>query len=146
MFQIIYFALCFISSAAYSPRVGTPRNSFDDSPSVKVNFPSRRDFLTTTTAGALLGPNIIFQNSAKALAADDSRLLTDYGDPDFKFSFKVPTGWEKSIQSLPDRRKIVLYIKPGSDQKTLVFIAYTPVRSDFTSLGSFGSVDEVSRR
>eukprot|EP00534_Pseudo-nitzschia_fraudulenta_P016731 CAMPEP_0201251600 /NCGR_PEP_ID=MMETSP0852-20130820/66438_1 /ASSEMBLY_ACC=CAM_ASM_000632 /TAXON_ID=183588 /ORGANISM="Pseudo-nitzschia fraudulenta, Strain WWA7" /LENGTH=161 /DNA_ID=CAMNT_0047551203 /DNA_START=523 /DNA_END=1008 /DNA_ORIENTATION=- len=37
------------------------------------------------------------------------------------------------------------YFKPESNQKTLMFIAYTPTRDDFTSLGSFGSVDEVGQ-
>jgi len=32
-----------------------------------------------------------------------------------------------------------------SQIKTLAFIAYTPLRDDFTSLASFGSVDEVAQ-
>ena len=50
----------------------------------------------------------------------------------------VPSEWVKTEQTLPDRRKIILYFKPESNQKTLMFIAYTPTRDDFTSLGSFG--------
>lgn len=71
--------------------------------------------------------------------------LAEFKDPDCKFSIQMPTSWNASTQSLPDRRKIQLYIDPNSNQKTLVFIAYTPVRDDFTSLGSFGSVDQVAQ-
>jgi hypothetical protein len=106
------------------------------------SLPTRRGFLSSTTAGILAGSSSTFLHPLESVAEDD---MVDFEDPTWKFSVKVPTGWEQSVQSLPDRRRIVLYIKPGSDQKTLFFIAYTPVRADFTSLGSFGSVDAVSR-
>jgi hypothetical protein len=86
-------------------------------------------------AGLMIHPSTVY-------AAEE---LINYEDEQCKFSMKVPSTWEKSTQSLPDRRKIVLYVKPDSDKKSLVFVAYTPVRSDFTSLGSFGSVDEVAQ-
>ena len=64
------------------------------------------------------------------------------------YQISVPAAWEKNIQQLPDRRQITLFIDPtsGADGKTLFFEALTPVRDDFTSLGSFGSVDQVSSR
>jgi len=71
--------------------------------------------------------------------------MSPYDDKSCKFSINVPSEWVKTEQTLPDRRKIILYFKPESDQKTLMFIAYSPVRDDFTSLGSFGSVDEVAQ-
>ena len=64
-----------------------------------------------------------------------------YRDDLFKFQFKVPEGWTESTQELPDRRKIVLFSK---DSTPIMFVAYTPIRDDFTSLGSFGSVDQVA--
>ena len=76
--------------------------------------------------------------------AADNNALVSYQDPECNFQMMVPADWDKSVQTLPDRRKIVLYIKPNSDKKTLLFFAYTPIRDDFTSLGSFGSVDEVA--
>lgn len=95
--------------------------------------------LAVSAAAMLLG----IQNPASAAAASSGKLI-DYKDETLGFTMKIPSDWEPSIQSLPDRRKISLYIKPDSTQKTLMFMAYTPVRDDFTSLGSFGSVDEVS--
>jgi hypothetical protein len=80
-----------------------------------------------------------------AAAAESVTPLAKYDDPSCKFSIDLPTEWTKSEQTLPDRRRITLYIKPDSNQRTLIFIAYTPVRDDYTSLSSFGSVDEVGQ-
>ena len=98
---------------------------------------SRRDLFFATAAAT----SMAVVNPLGAIAADT---LIDYKDETVGFNLKVPSDWESSVQSLPDRRKIQLFIKPNSNQKTLLFFAYTPVRDDFTSLGSFGSVDEVS--
>jgi PsbP len=106
-----------------------------------LSSPTRREFLSSSAAGIIVGSGCLQPSSASA-----EENLGDFEDATWKFSIKVPTGWEQSVQSLPDRRKIVLYIKPDSNQKTLCFIAYTPVRADFTSLGSFGSVDAVSSK
>ena len=100
---------------------------------------SRRNLLATLA----LGTSALLIDPSKAFAADTSNLV-DLKDAVRKFSIKVPGDWDKTIQELPDRRQISLYIKPDSDQKTLMFFAFTPVRDDFTSLGSFGSVDQVS--
>lgn len=105
---------------------------------------SRRGILTSAaTIGAGVATTL-FARTASA-ATPPSTPLGLYEDPTCKFSIQLPTDWTKTEQTLPDRRKIVLYIKPDSDQKTLVFLAYTPVRADFTSLGSFGTVDEVAQ-
>merc|ERR1711935_239982 len=56
-----------------------------------------------------------------------------------------PSEWIQTERTLPDRRKINLWFQPESNQKTLMFVAYTPTRADFTSLGSFGSVEEVGQ-
>jgi hypothetical protein len=77
------------------------------------------------------------------------------------FQIKAPVQWKKSEQTLPDRRKIVLFVNDegtnndpsaaagvgggNGNEKDLMFIAYTPVRDDFTSLSSFGSVDQVAQ-
>jgi hypothetical protein len=135
--RILLLLLCAAPVVSYSPGWKVASTPVKES-----SIETRRGFLASASAAALastswlIGPQI-------AGAEED---LVDYQDADCKFSIKVPAGWEKSVQSLPDRRKIVLFFKPGSEQKTLMFIAYSPVRSDFTSLGSFGSVDEVSHR
>ena len=86
-------------------------------------------------------------NAADGVASSSptTPTLNNYKDEACKFSIDVPSDWIKNENTLPDRRKIDIYFKPDSDQKTLMFIAYTPVRSDFTTLGSFGSVDEVGQ-
>jgi len=71
-----------------------------------------------------------------------------YTDETAGFEVKTPSGWQKSEQSLPDRRKIILFVNDNdasSTNKDLMFIAYTPVRDDFTTLSSFGSVDQVGQ-
>jgi hypothetical protein len=45
-------------------------------------------------------------------------------------------------QELSDRRTLSLFLSP-SDPNTSLFVAYTPVRDDFASLGSFGSCEAV---
>ena len=128
---------CTALSYSHQNRAAVLR-AFDGPPSAEGLH--RRNFLAAAAAAPCsLG---VLSSSPKVASAAEE--LVYYKDEECKFSIKVPVSWERSIQTLPDRRKLVLYIKPNSDQKTLVFFAYTPVRADFTSLGSFGSVDEVS--
>jgi hypothetical protein len=130
-----------VAAAAYSPLLpsasvaGTV--SSNDASSVTTTLSSRRNILASAAA---LATSSLWVDPSRAV--EDG--LIDYQDADYGFKMKVPSDWQASVQALPDRRKIALYIKPNSDQKTLVFLAYTPIRADFTSLGSFGSVDEVS--
>lgn len=99
---------------------------------VGLSSVSRRQWLHTTAAAPFLVVST-------ASAAD----YTTYDDPTHGFSMEVPANWVQSTQSLPDRRRIQVWTDP-SDAQTLLFIAYTPVRDDFTSLASFGSVDQVA--
>ena len=131
---IFLFLLCCIPTLSYSPGWKDVRSPLRES-----EGETRRGFLAAATAAALT-PTLFLLGPQAAHAGED---LVDFQDAECKFSIGVPAGWEKTVQNLPDRRKIVLFFKPDSDMKTLVFVAYTPVRSDFTSLGSFGSVDEV---
>ncbi|GMH70559.1 hypothetical protein TL16_g05439 [Triparma laevis f. inornata] len=48
------------------------------------------------------------------------------------------------ISQLADRRVLELFVDPSSSD-TSMFVAYTPVRDDFTSLSSFGSLDQVAQ-
>eukprot|EP00979_Chaetoceros_neogracilis_P006515 scaffold1335_cov282-Chaetoceros_neogracile.AAC.4 len=71
-----------------------------------------------------------------------------YIDEASGFEVKTPSGWQKSEQALADRRKIVFFVNgddASSSEKDLMFIAYTPVRDDFTALSSFGSVEQVGQ-
>ncbi|KAG5190244.1 hypothetical protein JKP88DRAFT_16489, partial [Tribonema minus] len=67
---------------------------------------------------------------------------TEYVDDKFKFRFEVPAGWTQTETEISGRRKVVIWTSDGSAN---AFIAVTPVRGDFTSLGSFGTADEVSQ-
>jgi hypothetical protein len=125
------------SSAAYSLHV--PTNNHDG---LSV---SRREVLVETSVAATSIGLASFLANPQCVNAATTTPLTKYEDTARKFSIDVPSDWTQTVQSLPDRRKIILYIKPDSDQKTLMFLAFSPVRDDFTSLSSFGSVDEVAQ-
>jgi hypothetical protein len=97
---------------------------------------TRRDWFVRSLASssALLLP-------VTPVFADDSLQLFD--DPIRGFSLMVPLEWTFSKQVLRDRRELLLWQDPG-DGRTALTIAYTPIRDDFTSLASFGSVDQVA--
>lgn len=44
-----------------------------------------------------------------------------------------------------DRRTIIVYREPSGQGDANVFIAYTPIRSDFSSTSSFGNVLDVAK-
>jgi hypothetical protein len=106
-------------------------------------FSSRRDWMVSsaaavlTTAAAAFGPSV-----PMAVAADASKLTT-FDDPKHGFSISIPQEWTSTKSELQDRRTIFVWSDP-SDPQTALFIAYTPVRDDFTSLASFGAVDQVA--
>ena len=103
------------------------------------SFLNRRQWLEAswaTTTATTLGL------SAPAIAATTQ--FSTYKDPT-GFTLQVPTEWTFSEQTLPDRRQINVWTDP-KDASTLLFVAYTPVRDDFTSLGSFGSDDQVANQ
>lgn len=106
---------------------------------------SRRGF-ASSVASVVAGSSALLIDPSFSIAEDAMATpLAPYEDKNCKFAIEMPSEWTKTEQSLPDRRKIVLYFKPDSNQKTLFFVAYTPTRDDFTSLGSFGSVDDVAQ-
>jgi len=95
------------------------------------------------------------QNALSADSDDGSKNeseLKKYEDLESGFEVSIPESWIKNEQNLSDldRRKLVLYVDPNSstsstNSKTLLFIAYSSVPFDYTSLGSFGSVDQVAQ-
>lgn len=96
--------------------------------------------LLPALAAALAGPATLLPPT-RALAAETT--LTKFSDSRYGVSFSVPSGWEAVPQELADGRKIVLASDP-SDENANVFIAYTPIRPDYSSLGSFGTIDYVA--
>lgn len=93
------------------------------------------------TADAAIAASCVVTLPMPAVAAEKFEI---YQNDALGFQISIPVGWEKTVQQLPDRRSITLFIDPTSgEDKTLMFIAKTPIQPDFTSLASFGSVDQV---
>lgn len=61
----------------------------------------------------------------------------------YDVSFGLPSGYKAEPQELPDGRRLVTATDPD-DLDTNVFIAFTPIRPDYSSLGSFGTIDFVA--
>jgi PsbP len=113
--------------------------------SVKGSPVNRRQWLDSCSIPAAAAFASIRLSSPALADASNTKQWSLFDDPTHGFSLQVPSGWIKSEQTLRDRRTITLWTDPNDDTKsTLVFIAYTPVRDDYTSLGSFGSVDQVA--
>jgi hypothetical protein len=103
----------------------------------------RRDFLNLIPAALITATATASPFTASA--NDDYSMYIDEASG---FEVKTPSGWQKSEQALADRRKIVFFVNgddASSSEKDLMFIAYTPVRDDFTALSSFGSVEQVGQ-
>ncbi|KAL7553214.1 hypothetical protein ACHAWF_016472 [Thalassiosira exigua] len=115
---------------------------------------SRRGFFSRSLSAALaagaLGAAPPLLAPSPASGASDPP-LEPYDDPDYGFRVRVPSSWDVSEQKLSGRRRAVFFTDPESKDastgsiETLGFVAYTPLRDDFTSLASFGSVDEVAQ-
>jgi hypothetical protein len=128
----LLLALAPAFTAAYAP----PQQPYQHKNSNAFGL-ERRAWLATaaTTAAATLVP--------LSARAEGTTSLKKFNDAKHGFSLSVPSDWTFSEQTLPDRREILLWQDP-SDKSTLLFIAYTPLRDDYTSLGSFGSVETVA--
>jgi hypothetical protein len=103
-------------------------------------FSSARLSIPIAAAG-WIGPNHS-ANAAGGVNPPATKFVA-FTDTTHQFSIQVPDGWTLTEQNLKDRRKILLWTDP-MDKGTSLFVVYTPVRDDFTSLGSFGSVDQVA--
>ena len=113
----------------------------------------RRSFLSTIAVGTAAAS---FINPLIANAEDEdtgASKMSLFKDSNVGFQLQIPSNWKKSEQKLPDRRRLTLFINENDESSSsnskkgpedLIFVAYTPVRDDFTSLASFGSVEMVS--
>ena len=107
---------------------------------------SRRNVLAQTIAAAGAASSMF----PLASNASSSPVLESYVDEDYSFKLSVPSSYTSSVQKLSGRRKAVFFTDENSTDSagnidTLGFIAYTPMRDDFTSLSSFGSVEQVGQ-
>ena len=102
---------------------------------------TRRHWMISTSAS--LASSASLATALPVSAATDSLKLTAFNDPTRGFSVSVPSEWTFTKQVLRDRRELLLWQDPA-DGSTALSIAYTPIRDDFTSLASFGTVDQVA--
>lgn len=102
----------------------------------------RREFLgqagAVALSAALTGASPVYAKDAEAAPG-----LEKYTDERYGGTFGVPAGWKPTPNQLEDGRRLVLATDP-SDESTNIFIAFTPIRPDYTSLGSFGTIDFVA--
>ena len=78
--------------------------------------------------------------------AGSAASTTSFEDYQYGLSFEVPSDWDllsDGRELLSDGRRLIIYSSP-SNKDTNVFLAYTPTRPDFTSLGSFGTAEYVA--
>ncbi|KAL3827700.1 hypothetical protein ACHAXA_000573 [Cyclostephanos tholiformis] len=118
---------------------------------------TRRSFLANAGAVGAVSSLVVVATTSRppasyAAAAEKTSVSSyaDYEDENYGFRLSVPSSWERSEQTLSGRRKATFFTDPSSTTpgggiETLCIVAYTPVRDDFTSLSSFGSVDEVGQ-
>ena len=91
---------------------------------------------------------IALANALPAVAADTKTISVPVGSsakdgsPLSKATFSVPADWVKLSGDPGGGRKMELYADPNNAD-TNAFALITPVRGDYTSLGSFGSVEVV---
>jgi hypothetical protein len=148
LFRASFWTTLVLSSAsAYTPSTTRSRSLETVAQSLSSSVQSsntRRQWLANSFATLPVATAFLASPSAaNAAAAATTTKLETYNDVKHGFSVLVPSEWTKSEQTLPDRRTILLWSDPV-DVTTFVFIAFTAVRDDFTSLSSFGSVDQVA--
>lgn len=109
----------------------------------------RRAFFSTIIGGTAAATIANIPLIANAEEGTESSSLALFQDTNVGFEMNVPSRWIQTEQKLPDRRRLVLFLNNGEGvtkgSEDVVFVAYTPVRDDFTSLASFGSVDMVGQ-
>ncbi|KAL7434000.1 hypothetical protein ACHAXH_005107 [Discostella pseudostelligera] len=104
----------------------------------------------STLAGAYTLSTISPISTSYAAEITTPKMET-YNDIDYGFHLSIPSSWENTEQKLSGRRKALFFTDPTSKDadsgtiETFGFVAYTPVRDDFTSLASFGSVENVAQ-
>ena len=121
--------------------IGTNNNDHDI-------YLSRRNVLVQSIAAA--ASTTMFPLESNADTSSPLK-LESYVDEDYGFKLSIPSSFTSTVQKLSGRRKAVFFTDENAKDSisgnidTLGFIAYTPMRDDFTSLSSFGSVEEVGQ-
>jgi hypothetical protein len=142
LFRASFWATLVLSASSYTPSSSVSSQILLTAESGTLSSLNRRQWLAKSFATLPAAAAFLSLPSA-ATAATSAIKLETYNDPTHGFSVQVPADWTRTEQTLPDRRNILLWTDPA-DSTTFMFIAFTPVRDDFTSLGSFGSVEQVA--
>lgn len=106
---------------------------------------SRREHLMRVVGGSGVLLAGIASPAQRAAAAADTATHS-YVDSDYGFTIDVPKDWVEGTPAggLSSRRKIVVWSSPDVQSGANAFVAYTPVRADYTSFGAMGGLDEIS--
>jgi len=91
----------------------------------------------------LVAAALATQGLLRPALAEGSLPLSPFTDAKHGVSFGIPTGWEPNESEIQGGRTLIAASDP-KDVDFNVFIAYTPIRGDYSSLGSFGTVDYVA--
>mmetsp|Transcript_26954 Transcript_26954/g.53769 ORF Transcript_26954/g.53769 Transcript_26954/m.53769 type:complete len:251 (+) Transcript_26954:57-809(+) len=134
----------YYSSVKLHPRVSR-MPLFGRLPDSRVTGPtgssSRRSFTKAGTVAAITSLLVPF-NPLQSVAAEEALAL--YKSPALGFTVLYPSDWERTTQTLSDRRTIELFVPPNIPG-TSFFASVTPVRDDYTALSSFGSLDQFGQ-
>ncbi|CAI5952887.1 unnamed protein product, partial [Closterium sp. NIES-65] len=95
---------------------------------------NRRDLL----AGSLAAPLVLTLVGSASAEQEASDFVT-FENPKERYTFQVPAGWVRSEGTAGVRQVIAFHPPDRTDANVTILI--TPLAADFTSLGSFGTVD-----
>ena len=129
-----------VAACAHALLVPTPHFAAR-APEAAAAAGSRRELLLGGAAAAAL--LAAAPPSARAAAGGGTQA---FSDSEFNIKFEVPSDWSllnDGREALSEGRRLVLYSSPQT-KETNCFLAYTPTRPDYSSLGSFGTLDYVA--
>jgi hypothetical protein len=135
-----------VADASAAVAAATTRRSF-----VARSLSSSSAILLATATATARPPVVRAAEESSSAAAATVPPPDTYDDADYGFRLSIPPSWDRTEQTLSGRRRAVFFTDPTSKDadsgiiETLGYVAYTPVRDDFVSLASFGSVDEVGQ-
>ena len=69
--------------------------------------------------------------------------LDTYTDKEYGVSFGIPKGWQAVPNELADGRVLIAATDP-TDPEFNLYIIFSPIAGDYTSLGAFGNIDYVA--
>lgn len=145
-----------VTTASLCPGLGKPRRGHAKLPRSTVChcLPARRTEEVLNRRDALLG--VLFSSAAASSAAtllappeafaenaEVQEGFTAYEDEANKFTIVVPQGWQVGAGEGSGFKNVTAFF-PDQDANSSVSVVITGIGPDFTSLKSFGNVDEFA--